>query len=79
MTVQCAVTPTNYPTKSMTVKLVLSLSVTATNSLSELPHTPFSLPISDILCQNFQMSKLTATLCLTLAVLLGSVGSLDGD
>jgi hypothetical protein len=32
MTVQCAVTPTSYPMKSMTVKSVLSLSVTVTSS-----------------------------------------------
>ena len=28
-------------------------------------HTPFSLPIPNILCQNFRMKNLTATLCLT--------------
>ena len=32
MTVQCAVTPTSYPMKSMTVKLVLSLSAMVTSS-----------------------------------------------
>ena len=37
-------------------------------------HTPFSLPIPNIICQNFRMRKLTTTLCLTIAVLLGSVG-----
>jgi hypothetical protein len=31
-------------------------------------HTPFSLPIPNILCQKFCMRKLTATLCLTIAV-----------
>ena len=36
-------------------------------------HTPFSLPIPNILCQTFPMTKLTATLCLTIAVLFGSV------
>jgi hypothetical protein len=38
------------------------------------PHTPFSLPIPNILCQTSRMRNLTATLCLTIAVLLGSVG-----
>ena len=41
---------------------------------SETTHTPFSLPFPNILCQNFSMRKLTATLCLTIAVLLGSAG-----
>jgi ABC-type sugar transport system permease subunit len=36
-------------------------------------HTPFSLPIPTILCQTFRMRNLTATLCLTLAVILGFV------
>ena len=40
---------------------------------SGITHTPFSLPITNILCQIFRMRKLTATLCLTLAVLLGFV------
>ena len=40
---------------------------------SETTHTPFSLPIPNILCQNFRMRNLTATLCLTIAVLLGFV------
>lgn len=40
---------------------------------SETTHTPFSLPIPNVLCQNFRMSKLTTTLCLTVAVLLGFV------
>ena len=31
-------------------------------------HTPFSLPISNIICQTSRMRNLTATLCLTLAV-----------
>ena len=35
-------------------------------------HTPFSLPIPNILCQTFRMRKLTATLCLTIAVLIGT-------
>ena len=52
-------------------------------------HTPFSLPIPNILCQTFLMKNLTATICLTLAVILGfvlgiawmSIGNdaLDGD
>ena len=42
--------------------------------LSRSTHTPFSLPIPNILCQTFGMRNLTATLCLTLAVLLGSAG-----
>jgi hypothetical protein len=37
-------------------------------------HTPFSLPIPYILCQTFDMRNLIATLCLTLAVLLGGAG-----
>jgi len=37
-------------------------------------HTPFHLPIPDILCQNSRLKKLTTTICLTLAVLLGSAG-----
>ena len=41
---------------------------------SETTHTQFSLPIPNILCQTFHMRKLTATLCLTIAVLLGSAG-----
>ena len=36
-----------------------------------LPNTPFSLPIPNILCQTFRMKNLTATICLTIAVLLG--------
>ena len=32
-------------------------------------QTPFHLPISDILCQTSPMKNLTATLCLTIAVL----------
>jgi hypothetical protein len=40
-------------------------------------HTPFSLPIPNILCQNFRMKNLTGTICLTLAVLLGCAGSLS--
>jgi len=46
-------------------------------------QSPFSLPIPKILCQNFDMRKLTATICLTLAVLLVSAGcsqkSVGGD
>jgi hypothetical protein len=42
---------------------------------SEITHTPFSLPISDILCQTSRMKNLAATLCLTLAVLLGNTGA----
>jgi hypothetical protein len=38
-------------------------------------HDPFSLSIPNILCQNFHMRNLTATLCLTIAVLLGSAGN----
>jgi len=41
---------------------------------SEITHTPFSLPIPNILCQTFGMRKLTATFCLTIAVLFGSAG-----
>ena len=37
-------------------------------------HTPFSLPIPNVLCQTFRMRKLSATLCLTIVVLLGSAG-----
>ena len=37
-------------------------------------HTPFSLPIPDILCQTSPMRHLTTTICLTIAVLLGSAG-----
>ena len=33
-------------------------------------HTPFSLPIPDIFCQTSPMRNLTATICLTFAVLL---------
>ncbi|MGY9002735.1 MAG: hypothetical protein ACKVIF_06045, partial [Rhodospirillales bacterium] len=32
------------------------------------------LPIPDILCQTSRMKRLTATICLTIAVLLGSTG-----
>ena len=35
---------------------------------------PLHLPIPDILCQTFPMRNLTATICLTLAVLLGVTG-----
>ena len=38
-------------------------------------HTPFPLPIPDILCQTFPMKRTLATLCLTIAVLLGSAGT----
>jgi hypothetical protein len=41
---------------------------------TESTHTPFSLPIPNILCQTSPMRDLTATLCLTISVLLGSVG-----
>ena len=41
---------------------------------SEIIHTPFSLSIPNILCQTFRMRNLTATICLTIAVLLGSAG-----
>jgi hypothetical protein len=41
---------------------------------SETTHTPFSLPIPNVLCQTFPMRNLTATICLTLAVLLGTFG-----
>jgi hypothetical protein len=41
---------------------------------------PFNLPIPTILCQTFRMRNLTATICLTIAVLLGSAGvSLSAD
>ena len=36
---------------------------------SETTHTPFSLPIPNILCQTSRMRNLTATICLTIAVL----------
>jgi pimeloyl-ACP methyl ester carboxylesterase len=42
---------------------------------SEITHTPFPLPLTDILCQTFRMRKLTVTICLSIAVLLGSAGS----
>jgi TPR repeat protein len=42
-------------------------------------QTPFSLPLPNILCQTFSMRKPTATLCLTIAVLLGSAGVSWGD
>jgi len=38
------------------------------------PQSPFRLPIPGILCQTSRMRTLTATLCLTVAVLLGSAG-----
>jgi hypothetical protein len=38
-------------------------------------HTPFSLPIPNILCQTFRMKNLTATICLMIAVLLGSASA----
>ena len=41
---------------------------------SKTTHTPFSLPPTDNLCDTPSMRNLTATLCLTIAVLLGSVG-----
>ena len=41
--------------------------------------TTFSLPIPNILCQNFDMKNLTTSLCLTIAVILGSVGVGLGD
>jgi len=41
---------------------------------TETTHSPFSLPISDILCQTSLMKNLTAAICLTIAVLLGSAG-----
>ena len=37
-------------------------------------QTPFHLPIPEILCQTSRMRRLTATTCLTIAVLLGSAG-----
>jgi hypothetical protein len=39
---------------------------------SEITHTPFSLLIPNILCQSFCMRNLTATICLAVALLLGS-------
>jgi hypothetical protein len=39
------------------------------------PTSPFPLPVPNILCQTSRMKHLTATLCLTIAVLLGSAGS----
>jgi len=43
---------------------------------SEVLHRGLNLRllIPDILCQNSRMRNLTATICLTLAVLLGSAG-----
>jgi hypothetical protein len=41
---------------------------------SEITDTPFSLLIPHILCQTSRMRNLTATICLTIAVLLGSAG-----
>mgnify|MGYP000029220644 FL=1 len=41
---------------------------------SEITHTPFSLNIPGILCQNSRKRKRTATICLTIVVLLGSAG-----
>ena len=35
---------------------------------------PFPLPLTDVPCQTIRMKNLTATLCLTIAVLLGSAG-----
>jgi hypothetical protein len=46
---------------------------------SETTRTPFSLPIPDILCDTPSMKNLTATICLTIAVLLGSVGVSRSD
>jgi hypothetical protein len=37
---------------------------------SEITHTPFSLPISNILCQTYGMKNLTATICLTIAAIV---------
>jgi hypothetical protein len=34
----------------------------------------FHLPLTDVLCQTSRMRKLTATICLTIAVLLGMTG-----
>ena len=44
---------------------------------SGITHTPFSLPIPNILCQTFRMKNLTATISLTLAVLVDSLWCLD--
>ena len=41
---------------------------------SKTTHTPFSLPIPNIICQTSRMKNLTATLCLTIAVLVGVTG-----
>ena len=37
-------------------------------------HTKFPLPTPNIFCQNSPVRNLTATICLTVAVLLGSAG-----
>jgi hypothetical protein len=36
-------------------------------------HTPFFLPIPNILCQASRMRNLTATICLSIAVLVGNM------
>ena len=38
-----------------------------------------NLPFPDILCQTSPMRNLTATICLTIAVLLGSAGGVEGS
>jgi hypothetical protein len=38
------------------------------------PGTPFSLPLPQILCDTLRMKNLTATICLTIYVLLGCAG-----
>ena len=48
------------------VDLILRSTESATN------HSQFSLPIPNILCQTFRMRNLIATLCLTIAILLGN-------
>ena len=40
-------------------------------------HSPFSLPIPNILCQTFRMKKLTATICLILSCFLLSSCGVD--
>ena len=41
---------------------------------SGITHTPYSLPIPNVLCQTFRMRNLTAILCLTIALLFGCTG-----
>ena len=41
---------------------------------TESTHTPFSLPIPNVLCQTFRMRNLTVVICLTIALLFGCTG-----